>query len=400
MTVYGPYEVKHTWMGLSTDTKPTDINPGDEFFETDTKVWYLYSGSAWGIDATKAVGTNFTTSTDPGVSAAVTAATVNAYDGVVITTTAAGNAQTIANPTVTTLQKEFLVANNDTSTDSITVNSVVLSVGEAQKFFWEGSAWLTLDEMVAHAATHTSGADDIRDATNALKGLATAAQITALEANTAKETNVPVATDPIWTAAGELVIGTGSATAQKLAAGATTEVLIGGGAADPVWTTATGTGAPVRATSPTLVTPALGTPGSGILTSCTGLPAAGVVGTAAILGTNNFTGSQDFAYATVASHATTSAIWAAAGNIIDFTGTETITDFPAADQAGAQRVLICAGACVFTHAGNITVQGGETYTATANDEVTVTALSTTTFKLTVKPQTWVSLWNTVMSNKT
>lgn len=35
---------------------------------------------------------------------------------------------------------------------------------------------------------------------------------------------------------------------------------------------ATGTGGLVRATSPTLVTPALGTPSSGTLTSCTGLP--------------------------------------------------------------------------------------------------------------------------------
>lgn len=60
---------------------------------------------------------------------------------------------------------------------------------------------------------------------------------------------------------------------QTLANGATTEVLVGGGAsALPVWTTATGTGAPVRATSPTLVTPVLGTPSSGTLTSCTGLP--------------------------------------------------------------------------------------------------------------------------------
>lgn len=60
---------------------------------------------------------------------------------------------------------------------------------------------------------------------------------------------------------------------QTLAAGATTEILVGGGAsALPVWTTATGSGAPVRATSPTLVTPALGTPSSGTLTSCTGLP--------------------------------------------------------------------------------------------------------------------------------
>lgn len=36
----------------------------------------------------------------------------------------------------------------------------------------------------AHKTSHTDGSDDIRDATNALKGLATAAQITALEANT------------------------------------------------------------------------------------------------------------------------------------------------------------------------------------------------------------------------
>jgi len=54
----------------------------------------------------------------------------------------------------------------------------------------------------------------------------------------------------------------------------------------------TGTGDVVRATSPTLVTPLLGTPTSGTLTNCTGLPAAGVVGTAAILGANEFTDAQ------------------------------------------------------------------------------------------------------------
>jgi len=66
---------------------------------------------------------------------------------------------------------------------------------------------------------------------------------------------ITMATDPIWTAAGELVIGTGANTAHKLAAGALTKILVGGGAADPVWTEATGSGAPVRGTSPTLVTP-------------------------------------------------------------------------------------------------------------------------------------------------
>lgn len=43
----------------------------------------------------------------------------------------------------------------------------------------------------------------------------------------------------------------------------------------PNSTTATGTGDLVRSTSPALITPALGTPTSGVLTNCTGLPVAG-----------------------------------------------------------------------------------------------------------------------------
>jgi len=47
--------------------------------------------------------------------------------------------------------------------------------------------------LEAHAATHTNGTDDIQSASNAQKGLATAAHIQAIEANTAKATNVPTA---------------------------------------------------------------------------------------------------------------------------------------------------------------------------------------------------------------
>lgn len=90
------------------------------------------------------------------------------------------------------------------------------------------------------------------------------------------------------TAYGLIAAGTTATGAhQTLPAGATTEILVGGGAsALPVWTTATGSGSPVRATSPTLVTPVLGTPSSGTLTNCTGLPiSTGVSGLAANMAT-------------------------------------------------------------------------------------------------------------------
>ena len=48
-------------------------------------------------------------------------------------------------------------------------------------------------------------------------------------------------------------------------------------------------------TAPVLTAPVLGTPASGTLTNVTGLPPAGVVGTAAILGANTFTGTQNLA---------------------------------------------------------------------------------------------------------
>ena len=102
------------------------------------------------------------------------------------------------------------------------------------------------------------------------------------------------------------------------------------------------------------------------------------------LGSNTFTGFQNFARATVASAATTADIWNALGNQIDFTGTATVTGFPAAPQAGAWRELICAGACSFTAGANMLISGvssGSTVTCAANDIVFVTAITTTQFRL-------------------
>lgn len=72
---------------------------------------------------------------------------------------------------------------------------------------------------------------------------------------------------------GQIPYQTGAGATSFIAAGATTEILVGGGAAIPVWTTATGSGAPVRATSPALVTPTLG------VATATSLGITGTAGT-------------------------------------------------------------------------------------------------------------------------
>lgn len=66
------------------------------------------------------------------------------------------------------------------------------------------------------------------------------------------------ATYPATIAIGEILYGSASNVISGLSAGATTDLLVGGGAAAPVWTAATGTGAPVRANTPTLITPVIG----------------------------------------------------------------------------------------------------------------------------------------------
>jgi hypothetical protein len=88
---------------------------------------------------------NFTTSADPAENAAVTTAIVDSYDGVVVTLSAAGNTQTLQNPTTAATIRKFMVINDDDSTYDLPVvaNSVTftLTPGEGQCFIWDGSAW-------------------------------------------------------------------------------------------------------------------------------------------------------------------------------------------------------------------------------------------------------------------
>jgi hypothetical protein len=97
-------------------------------------------------------------------------------------------------------------------------------------------------------------------------------------------------------------------------------------------------------------------------------------------GGGNLQGAINWKRSTVAATATTTPLWTQpSGNIQDWTGTPTITDFPAAPQAGAQREVYPAAGTVITNAGNISVQGNANYTVVTGDRIVITAITTTTF---------------------
>jgi hypothetical protein len=132
----------------------------------------------------------------------------------------------------------------------------------------------------------------------------------------------------------------------------------------------TGSGSLVFGTSPTLVTPALGTPSSATLTNATGLPPAGVTGTAAILGANTFTALQTQAAGADIASATTVDLTAATGNVVVISGTTTTTALTMTK--GQHMVLIAAAAWPLTfHATTMNIVGGASYTCAAGDRLYV-----------------------------
>lgn len=89
----------------------------------------------------------YTSITDPALNAAVTMAIVDAYAGTVVTLTGAGNAQTISAPSASRV--DFTVINNDTSTDNLAVDGIDIEPGRAQKYVYDGSAWIPVEAVDA-----------------------------------------------------------------------------------------------------------------------------------------------------------------------------------------------------------------------------------------------------------
>ncbi len=106
----------------------------------------------------------------------------------------------------------------------------------------------------------------------------------------------------------------------------------------------------------------------------------------------NLTTAINFKRSTVAATATTTPLWLPSNfNVQDWTGTPTITDFPAAPQAGSQRQVSPAAGTVMTNAGNISVQGNATATAEAGDKWIITAVTATTFYVEIVKKSGVPL---------
>jgi hypothetical protein len=120
--------------------------------------------------------------------------------------------------------------------------------------------------------------------------------------------------------------------------------------------TSTGTGAIVRQTSPTLVTPALGTPTAGVLTSCTGLPlSTGIVGTLGVsnggTGVTTSTGSGANVLSNSPALVTPTLGTPASGNLANCT-------FPTLNQNTTGNALTATTATTAGSAGAITNSGG------------------------------------------
>jgi hypothetical protein len=118
----------------SASTEPVVV--GGTPIIAGSKVIFVWDGAAW-INGSKE---SLLALTDP-ASGALTAAVVDKYTGVVITTTTTGATMTIADPSDAAKIRDFHVVLSSASTDVVLVNNNPIQIGEAVEFFWTGTEW-------------------------------------------------------------------------------------------------------------------------------------------------------------------------------------------------------------------------------------------------------------------
>lgn len=181
-----------------------------------------------------AVAGTTTLSTDADVTLTTTTGATNQARQAILLCSGARTA--IRNITAPAQSKMYVVINNTTGGYGVVIRGagpttgVTIANGKTAVVVWNGSDFVEVAPATATTATNLAGG-----------------------------------------AAGSLPYQSGVGATTFLSIGTSNFVLTSNGTA-PVWTANTGTGNVVRATSPTLVTPVLGTPASGTLTNCTGLP--------------------------------------------------------------------------------------------------------------------------------
>ncbi len=250
-----------------TDAQRLTITPasGEPIWATDTKLLYMGDGVTVGGNLIGFAGTDplaIHVSTAGEIHAIALKAVAVGADEIVIEDSAAawakkrttltallagGGAGDVVGPAGAT---DNAMARFDTATGKLIQNSVVIvdDVGNIS-----GVGNITLGGTVDSRDVATDGSK--------LDGIEALADVT----DTANVTAAGAFMDSEMAAGVQTFLGTPSSV--NLVAAMTDE---------------TGTGSLVFATSPTLVTPALGTPASGVLTNCTGLPiSTGVAGLAA-----------------------------------------------------------------------------------------------------------------------
>lgn len=164
--------------------------------------------------------------------------------------------------------------------------------------------------------------------------------------------------------------------------GANTQVPIYNSSGILVPTTPTGTGAPVLQTSPSFVTPALGTPASGVMTNVTGLPTTGLVNNAVTyakmqaMTTNKLLGSGSGTSVAEITLGTGLSFTGTTLNSTNLTGSATLDFSSTAAQSSSELTITVTGAAdgdvVSVGVPNVSSNANSCFTARVSATNTVT----------------------------